>query len=38
MRKQKISVVIPCYNSEKMIETVVNQVLETIVERQEFDY
>lgn len=38
MRKQKISVVIPCYNSEKMIGTVVNQVLETIVEREEFDY
>ncbi len=38
MKKQKISVVIPCYRSEKMIETVVNQVLVTIVTRKEYDY
>ena len=38
MRKQKISVVIPCYKSEEMIETVVKQVLETIVTREEFNY
>lgn len=38
MKKQKISVVIPCYKSEKMIETVVGQILETIVTREEFDY
>lgn len=38
MKKQKISVVIPCYKSEKMIETVVEQVLKTIVTRKEYDY
>lgn len=38
MKKQKISVVIPCYRSEKMIGTVVAQVLETIRTREEYDY
>lgn len=38
MTKQKISVVIPCYNSEHMIETVINDILETIVMRPEYDY
>lgn len=38
MTKQKISVVIPCYQSEKMIEAVVEQVIETIVTRKEYDY
>lgn len=38
MKKQKISVVIPCYNSEKMIEIVVRDILKTIVTRSEFDY
>ena len=38
MKKQKISVVIPCYKSEKMIETVVEQVLKTITSHEEFDY
>ncbi|RGY94751.1 glycosyltransferase family 2 protein [Clostridium sp. AM58-1XD] len=38
MKRQKISVVIPCYNSEKMIETVVDQVLEAISERKTFEY
>ena len=39
MKKQKISVVIPCYNSAGMIEIVVEGVLKTIVtRRKEFDY
>lgn len=38
MIKQKISVVIPCYKSEKMIEAVVGQVLETVVTRKEYHY
>lgn len=38
MRKQKISVIIPCYNSEKMIETVVGQVLQTLATRNEFAF
>lgn len=38
MKKQKISVVIPCYKSEKMIEIVVAQILETIQKRDEYDY
>lgn len=35
---QKISVVIPCYNSEMMIETVVKNIQKTIVTREEYDY
>lgn len=38
MKDQKISVVIPCYNSEKMIEIVVNQVLEAIQQRETTEY
>lgn len=38
MKKQKISVVIPCYNSEKMIETVVEQVIFYIEQRKETEY
>lgn len=36
--KQKISVVIPCYNSEKMIGTVVTNVKKAITTREEYDY
>lgn len=39
MKKQKISVVIPCYNSAGMIEVVVEGVLKTIVTRsKQFNY
>ena len=36
--KKKISVVIPCYNSEKMIEIVVGKVVSTVTTRKEYDY
>lgn len=35
---RKISVVIPCYNSEKMIETVVNKLIDTIKTREDYQY
>lgn len=38
MKNQKISVVIPCYKSENMIETVIGEVLEAFSTRDEFDY
>lgn len=36
--KEKVSVVIPCYNSSKMIEKVVQSIMKTINERKEYDY
>ena len=36
--KKKISFVIPCYRSENTIEVVVNEIKETIVSREGFDY
>lgn len=38
MSGQKISVVIPCYNSEKMVGVVVNQVLEAVSQRDNTEY
>lgn len=38
MKKQKISVVIPCYNSEKTIGIVVGRIITTIKTREEFEY
>lgn len=34
----KLSIVIPCYNSEKMISQVVERIIQTISEKQEYDY
>ncbi|MCM1157257.1 MAG: glycosyltransferase family 2 protein [Bacteroidales bacterium] len=36
--KEKISIVIPCYNSAKMITTVVDGIRETVAGRKEYDY
>lgn len=36
--KEKISIVIPCYNSSKMIERVIDSIKDTISEREEYDY
>lgn len=36
--RRKISVVIPCYNSEKMIMEVVNRIKNTLIQREEFEY
>lgn len=35
---EKISIVIPCYNSAKMITTVIDGIIETVKERAEYDY
>lgn len=35
---KKISFVIPCYRSEKTIEKVINEILETVALREEYDY
>lgn len=35
---KKISFVIPCYNSEKTISMVVNEIIETVCKRAEYDY
>lgn len=34
----KVSIVIPCYNSERMIEVVVNDIEETIARRANYEY
>lgn len=36
--KSILSFVIPCYRSEDTIEKVVNEIIETVSQRQEFDY
>lgn len=36
--REKVSVVIPCYNSSKMIATVIDGILDTISGRTEYDY
>lgn len=38
MKKRKISVIIPCYNSSKMIGTVVQEIVETVDKRPEYNY
>ena len=35
---KKISFVIPCYGSEKTIEFVVNEIVETVSQKPEYDY
>lgn len=37
-KKQKISVVIPCYNSEKSIRKVVSRTINTLGKREEYDW
>ncbi len=36
--KEKISIVIPCYRSAKMIEKVVDAIVETTLQRMEYEY
>lgn len=36
--KRKISIIIPCYRSEKTLETVVKEVIDVINTKQEFFY
>lgn len=38
MKKKKISIVIPCYNSEKMIGTVIEQIRKVVQKRNEYEY
>ena len=38
MHMKIISFVIPCYNSQNMIETVVQQIVDKVAEREEYDY
>lgn len=35
--KEKLSFVIPCYNSEKTIESVVNEIIKTVIEKNDYE-
>ena len=38
MRKTLLSFVIPCYRGGETIERVINEIIETVAEREQYDY